>query len=418
MSFEVKLPPEDLAKLSESLNFLPPEPPAQAKKRVRMPARGTMIGGLLGVICAAILLRSFVFTAGYDATLVANLGYVRAPFTGVLREAGAEVGDRVKRDETLGAFAAQVGLAAVVQAASQDERQIRARIASLDARIATLKAMQGRIQGEAASYRSTKVAQVGALAAESGAAIAAADARAKFADSQWERAKALADKGFLSAAGLENARQARDAARADRAAAVARQRGDAIERDAAARGLLLGSGYSDVQYSTQRLSELTMTLSQLQGERDTLAAALDAQRNLASTNSAFDRQVRVPLHASVNGRVWAKAAAPGETVREGEPIYVLADCSSFFAYFVVGRVTYSGLAVGDKVTFIASSNGDHWPGRIVNLGVNDPGQLRLTSQIERPGADRYLVGARILLHPEDQRACPVGTPGRVVLGGD
>jgi len=418
MSFEVKLPPEEMAKLTETLGVFPPEavsaPPAGP--RWRMPSRGTLIGGLLGIVSVAIVLRSFVFTAGYDATLVANLGYVRAPFTGVVGEARAEVGDRVGRDQTLGTFAAQVGLAAAVQAASQDERQLQARIASLNARIATLKGMEQQIRAESQAYRSSKVAQVSAAAAEARAAIAAAGAQASYAEHQWERAQSLAGGGFMSTAGLERARKERDAARADMAAANARHRGDVIEQLAASRGLLLGSGYSDVQYSTQRLSELTVAMSQLQGERDTLVAALDAQHSLSGANSTFDRQVRIPLRASVSGRVWSKASAPGETVREGEPIYVLADCSSFFAYFMVGRATYSGLSVGDKVTFISFSNGDHWPGRIVNLGVNDPGQLRMTSQIERPAPDRYLVGTRIQLHPEDERTCPVGTPGRVVLG--
>ena len=109
------------------------------------------------------------------------------------------------------------------------------------------------------------------------------------------------------------------------------------------------------------------------------------------------------------------AGSGRRSLREGDPIYMLADCSSFFAYFTVGRSAYSRLSIGSPVTFIAFSSSNRWPGTIVNMGVNDPSQLRVTTQIPDPGPGEYLIGARIKLDAQGQKECPVGTAGRVVL---
>src|SRR3546814_11361527 len=106
------------------------------------------------------------------------------------------------------------------------------------------------------------------------------------------------------------------------------------------------------------------------------------------------RRLQLPLQASVNGRVWAKVAAPGESLREGDPIYMLADCSSFFAYFTVVRSAYSQLYLGAPVPFAAFSNGARLPGTIVNLGGGVPAQLPVHTTLPNPAPGPYLIGAR------------------------
>ena len=81
----------------------------------------------------------------------------------------------------------------------------------------------------------------------------------------------------------------------------------------------------------------------------------------------------------------------------------------------MGRSAYSRLTIGSPVTFIAFSNGDRWPGTVVNMGVSDPSQLRVTSHVPNPPAGEYLIGARIMLDAKGKKQCPVGTAGRVVL---
>ncbi|PJG48925.1 secretion protein [Sphingobium sp. LB126] len=375
-----------------------------------------LVGGLLLVMACAVLVRSFVFTAGYNTTLVADMGVVRAPVSGEVDRLGANVGDRVTRNQPLGGFAAPVGLSAAVRAGSEDVDQLRVKLASIDGRMAALRADADHIRGEAGVYRSEKLVQMDAVADESSAQLAAAQARLAFAQKQLDRTRSLADRGFISAAGLQRAEQDQRAALADQNAAMARRRTNLIEARAAGRGLFLNNGYSNVQYSTQRLSDLNLALSELQGERENLTAALaNAEKWSDGSKVGAMRRLQLPLRASINGRVWAKVAAPGEALREGDPIYMLADCSSFFAYFTVGRSAYSKLSLGSPVTFIAFSSGDRWPGTIVNMGVSDPSQIRVTSHVPSPAAGEYLIGARIMLDAQGQKQCPVGTAGRVVL---
>lgn len=406
MSVEIKLPPEELAQLRL---------PAQ-QRDIGFGSRRMYLGGLLLILSTVVLLRSFVFQAGYDSTLVADLGVVRAPLSGVVGQLSADVGDRVRRDQPLGYFAVPVGLTAAVTAGSADVGQLTSALGSIDTRIAMLRQDVERIKRDAALYRHEKVAQLDANNDAAAADIASAEAHRVYARQQLDRAHDLVARGFATRTSLDKAEQDLRDATATRAAAEARARADAVESRAAGRGLLLTNGYSDVQYSTQRLSDLAVALSQLQGQRDAIAATLASAQHLSGApGSTVTRQLRIPLQASVNGRVWARNAAAGETLREGDTIYSLADCSSFFAYFSVGRSTYSKLSVGRHVTFRALTDGARWPGTIVNLGVGDPASLRVTSQIPAPTGDGYLIGARINLPLADQQRCPVGTAGRVVL---
>jgi multidrug efflux pump subunit AcrA (membrane-fusion protein) len=410
MSFEFKLAPEDLAKLD-----LPPTGPAPVRRSFR-PSRRLVVGAILAILSAAVFIRSFVFTTGYTTTLVADIGIVRAPVAGVVGSLDADVGDRTAKDQTLGSIGAGVGMAAALSAASQDLGQLKAQIASIDARMAALRADAATIRAEAARYRRDKVTQLAAEGDEYSADVAGLRARLDYADRTLVRARALAEKGFISAAGLERAQQDQRTAASELAAADARLRQSRVQTSAARNGLLIGNGYSDVQYSTQRLSDIALALNGLQGERDTLAAALSsAERLTASRAGPAERRLTFPLRASLDGRVWAKLAAAGESLQEGDPIYLLASCDTFFAYFTVGRGTYADLEIGSPVTFRSFADGNQWPGRIVNMGVSNPSQLKLTGQVPTPGPDQYLIGARIDLPRSAQKDCPVGTAGRVVL---
>lgn len=406
MSFEVKLPPEDIAKL-EGLH---------KPQRGFRPSRRYLVGGLLLILASAVLIRSFVFTSGFNTTLVADMGIVRAPASGIVGTMDADVGDRVRHDQYLGTFGVPVGLSAAVTAASTDIDELRAQIASLDERMGRIRREARTIGDEGGLFRRQKGMQLAARSDQAAADLDRANAQFVFAGEERERARALADKGFLSAAALQKADQNYRAADAERAAAAAQLRASKVEAGAARQGLLLTNGFSDVQYSTQRMSELSLALGELQGQRDSLASALEQARDLTrGVWHAPRRKLQFPLRASVNGRVWAKVALPGESVREGDPIYLLADCSTFYAYFTVGRSTYSSLKMGAPVTFISFAGGDRWPGKIVNMGVSDPSQIRMTGQVLPPAAGDYLIGARISLPAADQKTCPVGTAGRVVL---
>src|SRR3546814_15653772 len=106
------------------------------------------------------LVRSFVFTAGYNTTLVADIGVVRAPISGEVDRLSANVGDRVTRNQLLGSFAAPVGLSAAVRAGSEDVDQIRTKLVSIAGRMAALAADAASIRSESGLSRSEKMLQI------------------------------------------------------------------------------------------------------------------------------------------------------------------------------------------------------------------------------------------------------------------
>jgi multidrug resistance efflux pump len=404
MSAEFHLSPEELAQLKL--------PELQQKRSVGFGSRRMYVGGLLAIVAVAVLVRSFVFTTGYESTLVADLGAVRAPTAGTVGDLGVHPGDRVRDGQALGTFNVPVGLTAAMKAGSEDVGTLTASLADLDQRIAAISADEARIRSDADSYRREKTAQLTADSDSAGAELAATKAKLDYAAAQLQRTRALADRGFTTKATLDRAVQDMSDAVAQRNAAAARLRSQNVEARAAGRGLLLANGYSDVQYSTQRLSDLTLAVAQLNSERATIAARLASAKRPAGDAG---RVIALPLTATVSGRVWARLAAPGEPLREGEAVYTLADCSSFFAYFLVSRATYSSLAVGKPVTFIAAADNARWSGEVVNLGASDAAGARLTAAPPVARDGDYVVGARITLPVADQQRCPVGAAGRVVL---
>lgn len=151
--------------------------PEQSKRPWFHLPRRMLVGGLLLVMAFAVLLRSFIFTAGYNTTLVADMGVVRAPISGEIDRLDANVGDRVARDQLLGRFAAPVGLSAAVRAGSEDVDQLQAKLASIDGRMAALRADADHIRSKSGIYRSEKLVQMDAVADESSAELSAAQAR-------------------------------------------------------------------------------------------------------------------------------------------------------------------------------------------------------------------------------------------------
>src|SRR3546814_1166563 len=122
MSVEAKFSTDDAQELQ-----LPQSPKRQW---FRLPRR-MLVGGVLLVMAFAVLVRSFVFTAGYNTTLVADIGVVRAPISGEVDRLGANVGDRVTRNQLLGSFAAPVGLSAAVRAGSERSEEHTSELQSL-----------------------------------------------------------------------------------------------------------------------------------------------------------------------------------------------------------------------------------------------------------------------------------------------
>jgi len=391
-----------------------PRPWTTWLKRAGYRRQRLLIAGVLFVVFVGVAIRS-IQGAGYETMLVAEVSVVRAPVTGVAAVLSKDVGDSVTSGEQLGVFAVPIGLTAAMASGSEDVGQLTATLASLDERLAKLKADEGSITGDASQYHKALVKQITARGVELQADTASADSEVALAGDQLDRSHVLFAKGFATKANVESAEQAKLAAIAKRQGVIARQQANTVEEDAARKGLALGNGYSDVQYSTQRLSDLALAQSTLRGERDRVAGQIAAAKALSSGSNPISRTLQFPLRSGVNGRVWSRDTAPGETAREGDAIYTLADCSSFFAYFAVGRRTYSQLSSGLPVTFVANNGGQRWPGRIVNMGLSGANLHRNTNNIAEPTNGDHLVGARITLPAGDQKKCPIGTAGRVVL---
>lgn len=151
------------------------------------------------------------------------------------------------------------------------------------------------------------------------AGLAQADAALRAAQASWDRTQALVEQGFLSAAGLDDARRALAVARAQHTSAAAQARASA-ERG------------TDVQQAQAQVAQ--------------------AQ---AATQAAQARLDQATLRAPSAARVLARSVEPGQIVQPGEVLMTLALDGAVHITAQVDERFLDQLRVGQPAAVVADA---------------------------------------------------------------
>ncbi|MDO9503519.1 HlyD family secretion protein [Falsiroseomonas sp.] len=237
---------------------------------------------------------------------------------------------------------------------------------------------------------------------------AAAASRAQEASATLRRSTTLTASGVQARAALDTARRSAAVAEAELRAARDRRRSAQAERDAALSGVFASDPANDRSTSAQTEDRLRLLVADLAAQRDEFAAraaALRIQEQAEETRIALLREAQ--LTVPVQARVVRWLAQPGEQIRAGQDIVLLADCSQPEVTGGVEPRVLARLTPGAPVRFRAEGESQWRAGHVTALHA------------EAPAADgsggRYQVVARLAPRSDGQLSCDAGRLGRLVF---
>lgn len=176
------------------------------------------------------------------------------------------------------------------------------------------------------------------------------------------RTRLLAERGFVSAAGLEKAEAAvaMKAGECDNAEAQIRSLG--VTAQAARGGVFIGDSYNDAPYAVQQADRVLLQRQMIEKTlSDATAQYEQAQQRLK------DAQALASYRAPAGTLVWSLGSSPGASIRAGEPVIDLVDCRRRFVQVALPESKAEVIGPGSPadVRLIGS---DGWvKGRVINI---------------------------------------------------
>lgn len=274
-----------------------------------------ILGVVVGVILVALGIRAIWFASTHvstdDAQVEGHITPIQPRVGGFVAAVRAQDNQRVRRGDTLVIL---------------DDRDLRARLAQMDADLAALIATvgsRGKV-GQAVA----QLDQARAAAAAADANVAQAEANAEKASSDLERYRALAARNIVS-------RQQLDAAEA--AARTTGAQLVAAQRNASAAG-----------------EQVTAANAALTGAEARVAAAR-AIRDQAALQLSY-----TVITAPVSGVVSKKSVEPGQFVQPGQPLMSVVPLDDVWVVANLKETQIQRVAPGSTVEIKA----DAYPGRV------------------------------------------------------
>lgn len=354
-----------------------------------------------------------------DATLNASMSVVRTPIEGKVTLAVKSIGALVKAGELL----AEVNDERFDTARLVDLEQNRdSRTIELDRikaqKAAISEAREGLVR-QVTEYQRGRISQTQSRIAEAKSNLESSSARLKEADSAFQRAKSLNEKGSETVANLDRLRVTLDVAKQEITRSSQRIAFLETELAAARVGVFIGDSYSDAPASSQKLKELELRVAELTAdEKQVIARTKQYEIQIDAERLRVNKQTSATLTAKASSIAWDFLIDDGQFAHRGQDLLKLVDCPSLMVTASVAESLYDKLSIGSAVQFRLFGDERVFNGTITRLGGSGASALYANLAVG-PSAkhlERYDVTVSVpgLLEFPDL-ACAVGRTGRVIF---
>ena len=376
----------------------------------------------LGLVGAAGWTLGSEVTQPYsvEAMVSAPLIQLRAPQDGVVRNLPA-TGAMVAQGESLFTVAAR-SLAPLADGMADPAQQ--AELHALTQEIDYLRGMAERLQGQADSYRTARVARMELKLEEYTNRIALNEARVAVARTAAERANTLASGNLLSGNEHDAAVLALDTAERELAISRVELRLQQQELESARAATFIADGYNDTSYSTQRRDELMVRIADLTARAATLAGAAQSGATVAAFAAAAGGDglpvfqpaslSPTPVGAPARGRVWSAPVPEGTLVAAGATVLEVVDCSRIMVVADVPRKGSVSIGQGSRIAFTATGSDRQFSGTVIRL-TGSGAEAGLAVSLPREADTVWQAVALLDPAPELNGRCEIGGMGRVTL---
>lgn len=299
--------------------------------------------GLLGLGAWSVV-PGMIHPISTDAVVNAEIVTVRAAAEGRLAAGASGVGERVAAGDALARV--QTGGTDALRKDSLEtelavQRNMAAALAAEERQLAELDRSLAR---RAQNFRTAARRDLELNRVQSEARVKALRSDQRRAETELERKRILAAKDLVAPVAVDAARAAADAAKAAAEAEVAALARVSGEIAAVSRGAAMpGTGY-DSPYAEQRRDEIRLKRAARAVE------AAQAQVRIAELGRqlAAAPAREAVLTAPVDGVVWQRFAADGDTIRPGDPVVGVVDCDKLFLSAVLPKRYFPELRSGDR----------------------------------------------------------------------
>lgn len=370
----------------------------------------------LGVLA---LCRTYVFTMSTDAAVTGAVVTIRSPIPGSVTLKVGAPGEVVQADQVVASVHNEWIDDSPLQA-------LRARLASAQAERKALSELQskltefrGDMAKDASAYRRSRLALVTAHVSQLTADLEGQRAKLSEAQQRRNRTESLFKNGLASAQDQESA--VRDATALEHSVLASEALlGSAADNLAWARKGTNVDTTTDKPYSQQRGDELHIRLAELTSQMTSTDRRIKALTDeLEAERARMDRRTDAFLSAQVKGRLWRRAAASGEFVREGEDLLEIVDCSRLFVAATVVERNLARIRIGTEATFTPSGSSRGYRAvvaQVMGSLVVPRGVIPETTPLPRGPSDAPLYRVTLVLdtiRDDDPLACTVGHTGNV-----
>jgi multidrug resistance efflux pump len=336
-----------------------------AQEPVRLPAgslgawfareRGRLVRTAIGVafLTGTVLLvnRYLIRTISSEASVSPTFVSVAAPIDGYVDHGVESVGTVVPAGATVAVIKNPLVNRGPAAALAARVQSLRGDIEALGSVIASLESLRDGFATRGGVYQRQRLHQLEIMIAEAQTRIEADQAREGASGSHLERVQALRRAGLAPLQAEEDAK--RDLTVAEQTLVASHRQLDNLRAtmDSLKQGVTIGEfSTSDRSYSSQRVDEVKLRLTQLKGDlavkKAELAAANEQlaaeEKNLALVS---ENQVKVAQRS----RVWKIQAATGEYVSRGQALFQLIDCTRPHLVAYLNERNYNRVRVGDAV---------------------------------------------------------------------
>lgn len=380
-------------------------------------------------LAATLIVGGIWGFAPYVLKDVASSAYVNAELTQVATPVAGVLTQGLPRE---GAYLSQAARLRLVTTRSPSRARLDdllqqaaladATVALVGSQLAELRSHDGLLAERSALFKTASVGRLAGRVREAEANVGRCDALQRDLQERLARAASLADKGFVSDAGLRTVREAAEAG--DQACRATRGAVDAIRAEdaAAQRGVYLSDGSNDAPYAEQQRARLMLRRQELMTElvharasQAQLHGQVAAERDLYARASSYDA-VLPAQHL-----VWSVEARPGSEVVEGQSVMTVADCRNRFVVVELPARKIEHLSVGDAARVRLLGSGRWQDGRIRRImggAARQDGRL-FAAEMPRLGPHNFIVevGFESADQPDQRRSCDIGRPADVRFGG-
>ncbi len=269
---------------------------------------------------------------------------------------------------------------------------------AVEAKRDDLEELRQALSAKLEDYRAATISRTRLLLREGKAAARAAEAEAREYTQAFERKSRLLERGVVSAAMADSAKN--DADRAEAEAERSRISVERLEAELLAleNNVFVTEERNDVPYTQQRIDEVDMRLIELRARAGELATRVtEIKKSIDVENERLARTGEAVILVPGDSIVWRSMVVEGSYVRPNSDLAMLIDCSALFVNAVVHERYFEDIRPGSAATVRIVGSDDTQTAIVRELrgmGVDDP-KAQLAAGLPKIGRDEFVVSLEI-----------------------